>query len=48
MGDGYSAALFGRELITAYDRLSRGEPIGLPPLRGTFRDPRDRYRPLPC
>ncbi|MEE4595928.1 AMP-binding protein [Streptomyces sp. DSM 41524] len=47
IGDGYGAALFGRELITAYDRLSRGEPIGLPPLRGTFRDPRGRYRPLP-
>ncbi|WP_413805908.1 amino acid adenylation domain-containing protein [Streptomyces sp. OE57] len=38
IGDGYSAALFGRELITIYDRLSRGEPIGLPPLRSTFRD----------
>ncbi|WP_374103409.1 condensation domain-containing protein, partial [Streptomyces sp. MK37H] len=38
IGDGYSAALFGRELITAYDRLSRGEPIGLPRLRSTFRD----------
>ncbi|WP_230991356.1 non-ribosomal peptide synthetase/type I polyketide synthase [Streptomyces endocoffeicus] len=38
IGDGYSAALFGRELITVHDRLSRGEPIGLPPLRSTFRD----------
>ncbi|WP_425288542.1 amino acid adenylation domain-containing protein [Streptomyces melanosporofaciens] len=38
IGDGYSAALFGRELIAVYDRLGRGGPTGLPPLRGTFRD----------
>ncbi|MFI9587557.1 amino acid adenylation domain-containing protein [Streptomyces sp. NPDC052236] len=38
IGDGYSAALFGRELLAVYDRLGRGEPAGLPPLRATFRD----------
>ncbi|MFE5160888.1 amino acid adenylation domain-containing protein [Streptomyces sp. NPDC056697] len=38
IGDGYSAALFGRELIAVYDRLGRGEPTGLPLLRSTFRD----------
>ncbi|MFE6176877.1 amino acid adenylation domain-containing protein [Streptomyces sp. NPDC056464] len=38
IGDGYSAALLTRELLTAYDRLDRGLPHGLPPLDGTFRD----------
>ncbi|QLH25716.1 non-ribosomal peptide synthetase/type I polyketide synthase [Streptomyces sp. Rer75] len=38
IGDGYSAALFGRELLTVYDRLARGEQPQLPPLRSTFRD----------
>ncbi|MFI0816177.1 amino acid adenylation domain-containing protein [Streptomyces sp. NPDC021098] len=38
IGDGYSAALFGRELLDVYDRLARGEQPELPPLRGTFRD----------
>nr|WQM80037.1 non-ribosomal peptide synthetase [Streptomyces sp.] len=38
IGDGYSAALFGRELLTVYDRLVRGEQPELPPLRSTFRD----------
>lgn len=35
IGDGYSAALLGRELLTAYDRGDAAEP---PPLRSTFRD----------
>ncbi len=38
IGDGYSAALLARELLTAYDRLDRGLPHGLPPLASTFRD----------
>ncbi|MFI6106654.1 amino acid adenylation domain-containing protein [Streptomyces sp. NPDC051310] len=38
IGDGYSAALLARELLTAYDRLVRGLPDGLPPVGGTFRD----------
>ncbi|WP_435975351.1 amino acid adenylation domain-containing protein [Streptomyces sp. Qhu_M48] len=38
IGDGYSVALLGRELLSAYDRVVRGEPAELPPLRGTFRD----------
>ncbi|MFI2351764.1 amino acid adenylation domain-containing protein [Streptomyces sp. NPDC019443] len=38
IGDGYSAALLGRELLTVYDRLGRSEPAALPPLRATFRD----------
>ncbi|MDF3149260.1 amino acid adenylation domain-containing protein, partial [Streptomyces sp. T21Q-yed] len=38
IGDGYSAALLARELLTAYDRLDRGRPHGLPPLDSTFRD----------
>ncbi|GAA2899969.1 hypothetical protein GCM10010517_65550 [Streptosporangium fragile] len=38
IGDGYSAALLCRELLTVYDRLGRGEPAALPPLRSTFRD----------
>ncbi|MER6997136.1 amino acid adenylation domain-containing protein [Streptomyces sp. NPDC000410] len=38
IGDGYSAALLVRELMSVYDRLTRGEPAGLPPLRSTFRD----------
>ncbi|MGI5372898.1 amino acid adenylation domain-containing protein [Streptomyces sp. CA-251387] len=38
IGDGYSAALLARELLTVYDRLDRGLPHGLPPLDGTFRD----------
>ena len=38
IGDGYSVALLGRELLAVYDRLVRGEPAELPPLRGTFRD----------
>ncbi|WP_406208614.1 amino acid adenylation domain-containing protein [Streptomyces sp. NBC_01017] len=38
IGDGFSAALLARELLTAYDRLDRGLPHGLPPLDGTFRD----------
>ncbi|MFJ2442877.1 amino acid adenylation domain-containing protein [Streptomyces sp. NPDC087658] len=38
IGDGYSAALFGRELLAAYDRLGRGEPAAPPPSRTTFRD----------
>ncbi|MFB7369836.1 amino acid adenylation domain-containing protein [Streptomyces sp. NPDC056222] len=38
IGDGYSVALLGRELLAFYDRVVRGEPAELPPLRGTFRD----------
>ncbi|MFJ8536978.1 amino acid adenylation domain-containing protein [Streptomyces sp. NPDC093591] len=38
IGDGYSAALLARELLTAYDRLDQGRPHGLPPLDSTFRD----------
>ncbi|MFD7505050.1 amino acid adenylation domain-containing protein [Streptomyces sp. NPDC059850] len=38
IGDGYSAALFGRELLAVYDQLDRGEQPELPPLRSTFRD----------
>ncbi|WP_128429546.1 non-ribosomal peptide synthetase/type I polyketide synthase [Streptomyces cyaneus] len=38
IGDGYSAALLARELLTAYDRLERGLPHGLASLDSTFRD----------
>ncbi|MYS07223.1 hypothetical protein GTW71_12415, partial [Streptomyces sp. SID6041] len=38
IGDGYSVALLGRELLAVYDRVLRGEPAELPPLRGSFRD----------
>ncbi|MFD9035428.1 amino acid adenylation domain-containing protein [Streptomyces sp. NPDC059567] len=38
IGDGYSVALLGRELLAVYDRVVRGEPAELPPLRATFRD----------
>ncbi|NUT28074.1 MAG: amino acid adenylation domain-containing protein [Streptomyces sp.] len=38
IGDGYSAALLARELLTVYDRLDRGLPPGLPPLDSSFRD----------
>ncbi|MFD0141698.1 MULTISPECIES: amino acid adenylation domain-containing protein [unclassified Streptomyces] len=38
IGDGYSVALLGRELLAVYDRLVRGESAELPPLQGTFRD----------
>ncbi|MFB6526588.1 amino acid adenylation domain-containing protein [Streptomyces sp. NPDC056399] len=38
IGDGYSVALLGRELLAVYDRVVRGEGAELPPLRGTFRD----------
>ncbi|CAM5674781.1 amino acid adenylation domain-containing protein [Streptomyces chartreusis] len=38
IGDGFSAALLTKELLTAYDRLLRGLPHGLPPIRSTFRD----------
>ncbi|MEU2074854.1 amino acid adenylation domain-containing protein [Streptomyces sp. NPDC013489] len=38
IGDGYSVALLGRELLAAYDRVVRGEGTELPSLRGTFRD----------
>ncbi|OKJ62595.1 hybrid non-ribosomal peptide synthetase/type I polyketide synthase [Streptomyces sp. CB02261] len=38
IGDGYSVALLGRELLSVYDRVVRGESAELPPLRGTFRD----------
>ncbi|AZQ39733.1 amino acid adenylation domain-containing protein [Streptomyces cyaneochromogenes] len=38
IGDGYSAALLARELLTVYDRLDRGLSHGLPPLDSSFRD----------
>ncbi|MDX2897763.1 condensation domain-containing protein, partial [Streptomyces scabiei] len=38
IGDGYSAALLTRELLTVYDRFARGLPHGLEPLESTFRD----------
>ncbi|MFE6918324.1 amino acid adenylation domain-containing protein, partial [Streptomyces rubiginosohelvolus] len=38
IGDGYSAALLVRELITAYDALSQGDVPAQAPLRSTFRD----------
>ncbi|MFD9246642.1 amino acid adenylation domain-containing protein, partial [Streptomyces sp. NPDC059556] len=38
IGDGYSVALLGRELLAVYDRVVRGEGAELPPLRGAFRD----------
>ncbi|OCC12578.1 Erythronolide synthase, modules 5 and 6 [Streptomyces sp. PTY087I2] len=38
IGDGYSAALLVRELITVYDALSRGDVPARVPLRSTFRD----------
>ncbi|MFJ7072028.1 amino acid adenylation domain-containing protein [Streptomyces sp. NPDC098781] len=49
IGDGYSAALLTRELLTAYDHLDRGLPHGLPPLDSTFRDhvTRATARPRP-
>ncbi|MFE7274090.1 amino acid adenylation domain-containing protein [Streptomyces sp. NPDC057623] len=49
IGDGFSAALLARELLTAYDRLDRGLPHGLPPLDSTFRDhvTRSLERPHP-
>lgn len=49
IGDGFSAALLAGELLTAYDRLDRGLPHGLPPLDSTFRDhvTRSSVRPRP-
>ncbi|MEV6693451.1 amino acid adenylation domain-containing protein [Micromonospora sp. NPDC051196] len=38
IGDGYSAALLGQELLTVYHRLVADQPDGLPPLRTHFRD----------
>ncbi|TXS31978.1 hypothetical protein EAO70_01015 [Streptomyces sp. adm13(2018)] len=38
IGDGFSVALLGRELLAVYDRVLRGEPAELPPLLGSFRD----------
>ncbi|WP_461035558.1 amino acid adenylation domain-containing protein, partial [Streptomyces mayteni] len=39
IGDGYSAALFGRELLAAYDRFAgHGDPAEPPPPRATFRE----------
>ncbi|WP_237277470.1 condensation domain-containing protein, partial [Streptomyces caniscabiei] len=38
IGDGYSAALLTRELLTVYGRFERGLPHGLEPLTATFRD----------
>ncbi|MER6157838.1 amino acid adenylation domain-containing protein [Streptomyces sp. NPDC001868] len=38
IGDGYSAALLTRELLTVYGRFARGLPHGLEPPRSTFRE----------
>ncbi|MGC5031214.1 amino acid adenylation domain-containing protein [Micromonospora sp. DT229] len=38
IGDGYSVALLGQELLTVYHRLVADQPDGLPPLRTHFRD----------
>uniref|UniRef100_UPI000E6A3724 non-ribosomal peptide synthetase n=1 Tax=Streptomyces europaeiscabiei TaxID=146819 RepID=UPI000E6A3724 len=38
IGDGYSAALLTRELLTVYGRFARGLPHGLEPPHSTFRD----------
>ncbi|GIJ76936.1 amino acid adenylation domain-containing protein [Micromonospora phaseoli] len=38
IGDGYSAALLGHELLAAYHRQADGSPDPLPPLRTSFRD----------
>ncbi|MFB8141680.1 amino acid adenylation domain-containing protein [Streptomyces parvus] len=38
IGDGYSAALLVRELMTTYDALTRGEVPAQGALRSTFRD----------
>ncbi|WP_434740470.1 amino acid adenylation domain-containing protein [Micromonospora sp. SH-82] len=38
VGDGYSAALLGRELLTTYHRLSGGRDDEPPPLRTHFRE----------
>ncbi|MFI7327466.1 amino acid adenylation domain-containing protein [Streptomyces rubiginosohelvolus] len=38
IGDGYSAALLVRELITVYGALSQGDVPAQAPLRSTFRD----------
>ncbi|MEH1014376.1 amino acid adenylation domain-containing protein [Micromonospora sp. CPCC 206060] len=38
IGDGYSVALLGRELLAVYHRLAAGESDGLPALRTSFRD----------
>ncbi|WP_046920323.1 condensation domain-containing protein, partial [Streptomyces stelliscabiei] len=38
IGDGYSAALLTRELLTVYGRFARGLPHGLEPLPSAFRE----------
>ena len=38
IGDGYSAALLGRELLAAYDLVDDPQAAPLPALRSTFRD----------
>ncbi|BCJ62011.1 hypothetical protein Jiend_54330 [Micromonospora endophytica] len=38
IGDGYSAALLGQELLAVYHRLVAGLPGDLPPLRTHFRE----------
>lgn len=38
IGDGYSAALLGRELLALHDALAAGAPVDGAPLRTTFRD----------
>jgi len=37
IGDGYSAALLGRELLALHDALAAGAPVDVAPLRTTFR-----------
>jgi non-ribosomal peptide synthetase component F len=38
IGDGWSAWVFGQDLLQIYDCFARGEPLNLPALRSTFRD----------
>ncbi|MDG4772428.1 non-ribosomal peptide synthetase [Solwaraspora sp. WMMD792] len=37
IGDGYSAALLGQELLALHDGLAAGAPVDVAPLRTTFR-----------
>ncbi|MFD3333771.1 amino acid adenylation domain-containing protein [Streptomyces sp. NPDC058700] len=48
IGDGYSVALLGRELLSVYDRVVRGESAELPPLHSTFRDHVNLQERLAC
>ncbi|MFE1500498.1 condensation domain-containing protein, partial [Streptomyces albidoflavus] len=48
IGDGYSVALLGRELLSVYDRVVRGESAELPPLHSAFRDHVNLRERLAC